>query len=223
MKVFEKIMYPLLVIFFGLAVYQSHVDLKVFESNLVGEDGFFGWMIFSTLLFASIMCIYRASILKPFRGSVFAGSSIIIGILFFCFAMDEISWAQRIIGYQSPSFFLIHNTHKQTNIHHLVLAGYHVNNFVFTLSVKIIATLYFLILPSLYPRFERLRFYVNRYAIPLPRYTHTALYLVLGLMVNFVASAFRYVIFEFGFYWILVLMMYNPLNSEVFSRRTLNR
>ena len=109
------------------------------------------------------------------------------------------------------------------NIHHLVIGGFHVNDIIFTLAIKIIATLYFLILPFSYKRFDRLKSFVNRYAIPLPRYTHTAAYAVIALLMSLIPSDLRYIVFELCFYWILVLMMYNPLNDEVFSRVSLVR
>lgn len=223
MKLFEKIMYPILIIFLSLAIYLSHKNLLFFESALVAEDGFFQWMIFYTLLFASIMCFYRASILKPFRGMTFATCLVLGGIIFLAFAMDEISWGQRLFDFSTPNFFITHNTKMQLNFHHLVLNGFHVNNIVFTLGIKIIATLYFLVLPFFYTKLEQLKSFVNRFAIPLPRYTQTGAYLILAGLVSLIPSDLRFVIFEFGFYWILVLMMYNPLNDEVFSRRSLVR
>jgi len=221
--IFERIMYPLLAVFLGLAIYVSHNDITHFESQMAADDGFFQWMIFSTLVFAAIMCFYRANILKPFRGAVFATCLIIAGVVFLCFAMDEISWGQRIFNFQSTPFFLTHNTRQQMNVHHLVISGFHLNNIVFTVAIKILATLYFIVLPFFYTKLEKIRAFVNRFAIPLPRYTQTGAYVVLAGLVSFIPSDLRYVIFEFGFYWILVLMMYNPLNDEVFSRVSLVR
>lgn len=216
-------MYPIFVILMAFAIYHSHVNPVKFEESLVAEDGFFQWTIFSTLIFASIMCFWRASILKPFRGSVFAGATIILGVIFFAFAMDEVSWFQRVFEFNSPEFFLTRNTKGQTNLHHLVLAGFYVNNIIFTIGVKILATLYFLIIPFLYPRFEKLKNFFNHYAIPIPRFTQVGAYVVLAMMVSMIKSDYKYVIFEFGFYWIFVLMMYNPLNEEIFMRKSLVR
>jgi len=216
-------MYPLLVLFLIYAYYRAQVDLQHFEEELIADNGMYQGVIFATLLFSSIMCFYRANILRPFRGTVFSGAQIILGFLFFCFAMDEISWMQRVFDFPSPQFFLKYNTKGQMNLHHLVIDGFYVNNIVFTLGVKIIASLYFLIFPFLYPKSEKLRFMVNRYAIPLPRYTQLIAYAVLALFVKFIPSEHSYVIFEFGFYWLLVLLMYNPINEEVFSRKSLVR
>lgn len=223
MKLFEKIMYPILVIFLILAIYVSRTDLVYFESTMVVEDGFFQWMIFYTLLFASVMCFYRASILRPFRGNVFAGCLIVTGFVFLAFALDEMSWLQRVIGFNSPPFFMTHNTRMQVNFHHLVVYGFRLNNLVFTFAIKILATLYFLVLPFFYTKLDKIKEFVNKFAIPLPRYTQTGAYIALAVLVGMIPSDFRYVIFEFGFYWILVLMMYNPLNDEIFSRISLVR
>jgi len=223
LKIFEKVMYPILIIFLILAIFYSKTNLAYFESAMVAEDGFFQWTIFYTLLFASIMGFYRASILRPFRGTVFSVSLILSGIIFLGFALDEISWCQRIFKFASPLFFLKNNTKMQFNIHHLIINGFHLNNIIFTFGIKIIATLYFLVLPLLYPKHEKLKKFINRFAIPVPRYIHTAAYVILAGFVSLIPSDLRFVIFEFGFYWILVLMMYNPLNDEVFSRISLNR
>jgi hypothetical protein len=223
LKLFEKIMYPVLIIFVILAIYYSRTNLFYFESAMVAEDGFFQWMIFYTLLFASVMCFYRASILKPFRGAVFAASLVLAGNAFLAFAMDEMSWGQRIFNFSSPQFFLTHNTKMQFNFHHLVLNGFHINNIIFTFAIKIIATLYFLVLPFFYTKLDKIKMFVNRFAIPLPRYSQTGAYIILAGLIRLIPSDLRFVIFEFGFYWILVLMMYNPLNDEVFSRKSLVR
>ncbi len=223
MKLFEKFMYPILLIIVFFAIYLARTDKAYFETNLAVQGGFFQCLIFGTILFASIMCFYRASILKPFRGGTFSGCLIFMGIIFLAFALDEISWGQVFFDFASPEFFASRNLHGKMNIHHLVIGGFHVNDIIFTLAIKILATLYFLILPFSYKRFDRLKSYVNRYAIPLPRYTHTAAYAVIALLMSLIPSDLRYIVFELCFYWILVLMMYNPLNDEVFSRVSLVR
>lgn len=216
-------MYPILLIIVFFAIYLARTDKAYFESNLAVQGGFFQCLIFGTILFASIMCFYRASILKPFRGGTFSGCLIFMGIIFLAFAMDEISWGQIFFNFETPEFFRTRNLYGKMNIHHLVIGGFHVNDIIFTLAIKIIATLYFLILPFSYKRFDRLKSFVNRYAIPLPRYTHTAAYAVIALLMSLIPSDLRYIVFELCFYWILVLMMYNPLNDEVFSRVSLVR
>lgn len=224
MKAFEKLMYPLLVIILIWVVYVSRTHTSYFESQLVAEDGLVSWTIFWTLLFASIMCFYRTLILTPFkRGAIFNAMLVIQGIIFFVFALDEISWFQHVLKYESPQFFQARNALGQTNLRHLVIFGVQLKDLVFALGVKILATLYFFVIPFFYSRLEILKKNVNHFAIPLPRYTQVGAYAVLSLFMLIIPSANRHIVFEFCFYWILVLMMYNPLNEEIFSRKSLVR
>ena len=223
MKIFEKLMYPVLVVLIFFYMYHARNNPTYFESVLAREGGPLQWLIISTLFFAAIMCFYRASILKPFRGGVFAACSIFTGFVFLMFGMDEMSWGQIIFDYKTPEFIAIRNSLGEMNIRHLVIAGFEITDIIFTLGIKILATLYFIVLPFFYSRLDQIKNFVNRFAIPLPRYTQTAAYVVAAILMSFIPSDRRYIIFEFVFYWILVLMMYNPLNEEVFSRKTLVR
>lgn len=223
MKIFEKIMYPVLVILIFYYMYHARTNPAYFESQLAVEGGPLQWLIISTLLFASAMCFYRASILKPFRGGVFSASSIFSGVVFLIFALDEMSWGQIIFNYPTPEFIAARNAMGEMNIRHLVVAGFEFTDIIFTLGIKILATLYFIVLPFLYSRIAPIKDFINRFAIPLPRFTQTGAYAITAIMMSFIPSSLRHIVFELVFYWILVLMMYNPLNDEIFSRKSLVR
>jgi hypothetical protein len=216
-------MYPVLVVLIFFYMFHARNNAIYFETVLAREGGPLQWLIICTLLFASAMCFYRASILKPFRGGVFATCSIISGFVFLAFAMDELSWGQVIFNYKTPEFIAVRNSLGGMNIRHLVVGGFELTDVVFTLGIKILATFYFIVLPFFYSRLEKIKNFVNRFAIPLPRYTQTSAYVVAAILMSFIPSTLRHIVFEFVFYWILVLMMYNPLNEEVFSRKTLVR
>lgn len=216
-------MYPVLIILMCFFIYHARVNPAYFETDLAAEGGTLQWLIISTLIFAAIMCFYRASILKPFRGGVFAACCMISGFVFLAFAMDEMSWGQIIFDYATPEFIKVRNSMGEMNFRHLVIAGFEITDIIFTLLIKILATLYFVVLPFFYSRLDKIKNFVNRYAIPLPRYTQTAAYALASILMSVIPSPLRHIVFEFVFYWILVLMMYNPLNDEIFSRRSLVR
>lgn len=217
-------MYPVLVLLLAFFIYSAKTDLNYFETELAQINGPLQWLTIGTILFASIMCFYRAHILKPFRGGVFSACSIAAGFIFLIFALDEMSWGQIIFNYPTPELIKMRNAEGEMNIRHLVVWGFEIADIIFTLGIKILATLYFLILPFLYSRVEKLKVFVNRFSIPLPRYTQTGAYVITGLLVYYlIPVGARHFVFEFVFYWILVLMMYNPLNDEVFSRKSLIR
>ncbi|MBC7712794.1 MAG: hypothetical protein H7177_05620 [Rhizobacter sp.] len=223
MKLFEKLMYPVLVILIFFYMYHANYNPGYFENVLAREGGSLQWLIIFTLFFASAMCFYRASILKPFRGAGFAGCLVLAGFIFLAFGMDEMSWGQILFHYKTPGLIAERNSMGEMNVRHLVVAGFEFTDIIFTIGIKILATLYFIVLPFFYSRLDKIKNFVNRFAIPLPRYTQTAAYAVAAILMSFIPSPLRHIVFEFVFYWILVLMMYNPLNEEVFSRVSLVR
>ena len=46
-----------------------------------------------------------------------------LSLLCLFIAMEEISWGQRLLGYQPPSYFLEHNFQQELNLHNLVDTG----------------------------------------------------------------------------------------------------
>ena len=216
-------MYPLLVLLILYFTYHSRLNVQYFETQLAVEGGPLHKLIIATLLFAAIMCFYRASLLKPFRGSLFSTCLMLAGIVFLGCALDELSWGQILFKFETPEFVKVRNSMGEMNIRHLVIAGFELKDVIFTLSIKVLATLYFIVLPFFYSRLDKIKLFVNRFAIPLPRYTQTGAYVLTAIMMSAIPSNLRYLVFELVFYWILVLMMYNPLNEEVFSRKSLVR
>lgn len=216
-------MYPFLVGLIFFYIYHARNNPFYFNHEIANEGGPLQWLTIGTLFFASLMCFYRADILRPFRGGEFSFYLIGAGIIFFGFAMDEMSWGQILFSYKTPAFIAKRNSMGEMNIRHIVIAGFEFSDIVFTLAIKIAATLYFLVLPFFYSKQIKVKNFVNNFAIPLPRFTQTGAFIVAAILMSFIPSPGRQVVFELVFYWILVLLMYNPLNEEIFSRVSLIR
>src|SRR5690606_11795013 len=108
----------------GLVV--SHYDLHFYEGVLAREDGFIEWMTVLPLLIGSFLCIYRASILAPFRPWTFKLTLYAMAFLFLFGALEEISYGQRLIGFESPAFFKQYNSQMEFNIHNLRFGNFKV-------------------------------------------------------------------------------------------------
>jgi hypothetical protein len=86
--------------------------LDITGSELLAEDNAAEWLTFAVSLIASIffaVCGYL--------GNRF---SILLGIAWFFFAMEEISWGQRILDFTSPELFLKYNFQQEYNFHNFL-------------------------------------------------------------------------------------------------------
>ena len=83
-----------------------------FTLDIPFEDNFLEWGTFAFAIMASIVFFIRGVL-----GSQFA---YLCCIAFFLFAMEEISWGQRVFLIESPELFLQHNYQKELNLHNFI-------------------------------------------------------------------------------------------------------
>jgi hypothetical protein len=223
MRLAEKVSLLIVAIFVAVGVYMSRVDLSWYEGFYVREDGLIEWLTVAALLLSSFTCFYRAKILASFRSPVFILCLILGGFICLFGVGEEISWGQRIFDWKSPEFFLSNNSQGETNIHNLVVDGKKINKIIFGTFLGICIVFYFLILPFLYRKLEKVKSFVNKFAIPIPKWGHVAAYLALALACEFIAGGKKGEILEFGGCWIFALMLLSPLNTVVFSRKSFER
>jgi hypothetical protein len=93
----------------------------------------------------------------------------LLGCVLLFGAMEEISWGQRIFGWESPEWFQLHNAQAETNLHNLRFHGIKLNKWVFGKGLALVLLLYVGILPLLYPRVARVRARIDALALPLAR------------------------------------------------------
>lgn len=223
MKKLEKIAYIFVFTIVIAGVVASRIDLSFYEGFLVREDGPIEWLTVLALLFGGIVCFYRMRVLSPFRDKIFLLSLFLLGLLFLFGMGEELSWGQRLIGWESPNFFRTHNSQMETNFHNLVVDGKKINKIVFGTFLGIVVGLYFLVLPSVYSRVEKVKALVNKFAIPVPRLFHVLAYVALVGLVELIDGGKKGEILEFGGCWIFALLTLVPKNREIFSRVSLSR
>ncbi len=82
------------------------------------EDGPIEWATFWSFLLAGLVFVTSA---REQRKSTEAWPWFVLGIALFCFlvAMEEISWGQRVLGYQPPEYFLAENSQQEINAHNI--------------------------------------------------------------------------------------------------------
>ena len=106
--------YLWLVILLATYAYFGTFDIELYR-HFLQEDGWVEWATFLAFSWACMLWLYIA-----FRSDGWLRFG--YGCLaFFCFfvAGEEISWAQRLLGYQPPEMFLEHNFQQESNLHNL--------------------------------------------------------------------------------------------------------
>lgn len=193
----------------------------------VREDGPLEWLTVVALLVGSIMNIYRARILAPFRNKRFVLGLYFLAVVFFFGLGEEISWGQRIwesmFDFKVPSFFMQYNSQGEMNLHNLRFGGVKINKLIFGTFLGIGIVFYFLILPVLYRKKASVKEFIDSIAFPLPRGYHIVAYVSLAVIAEFIAGGKKGEILEFGGTWIVLLMIFEPYNREIFSRRSFER
>ena len=106
-KTSKKIfVYYLVYFIFSLSIYSN---LAINKSAILTEDGLLEYLTFAVSLIASILFV-----LCSFLGNRFL---MFLGCAWFLFAMEEISWGQRIFNFDVPKFFTENNYQQEISLH----------------------------------------------------------------------------------------------------------
>lgn len=223
MKWNEKIMLLIVFVVVIYSVYIARTDLDFYQKVWTREDGFIENLSVFALFLGAMTAFYRAKILAKFRSPLFVICLILMGLVFIFGMGEEISWGQRIFDWKSPAFFQQYNTQGETNFHNLKFGGTKINKLIFGTFLGIVVGFYFLILPVLFVKIEKVKNLANKFAIPVPKAIHIFAYILLAVLAYMIPGHKKGEILEFGGCWIFYIMTLEPLNRERFSRVSENR
>jgi len=192
----------------------------------IREDGLVEWLTFAVLVIMSAFSFvmsYGFGRSGPARGA--KGVWLFLGFLFFFGAMEEISWGQRVLGIESPQWFLQHNRQGETNVHNLVIYGVNINKLVFGKILGVLIGMYLLAVSLLYRVNEGFRNFMNRWGIPIAQNYQILLCVMVIILVQIhlrladKAAELR----EFCISYLFLLILVHPYNHEAFPLRDLTR
>jgi len=84
--------------------------------TLAKEDNFVEWATVFFFLLTGVLSLFRAFRCRN-RSKWFY---LIFGVACFLFALEEISWGQRIFGLESTNFFLENSDQQEINVHNVI-------------------------------------------------------------------------------------------------------
>ncbi|MEM6498571.1 MAG: hypothetical protein AAF709_17830, partial [Pseudomonadota bacterium] len=96
-------------------------DADYFAHTYATEDGIVEYATAVFLLVCSLVLAAHARSLFGSKRGLAAVCTVVYALLFFFAAGEEISWGQRIFGWESSEFFVERNYQAETNIHNLIV------------------------------------------------------------------------------------------------------
>ena len=164
------------------------------------------------LLVASIVLLRNATSLRQ-RGLWLAtGLTALYALLFFFAAGEEISWGQRIFGWEASDFFAENNYQGETNLHNLMVGDHRLARTLFGSILTTVLLLYLVVLPLAYPRVVLIRRLADALAVPVPGLRHAALALLASLVIAAVDVPRKWEVYELIFAIITTSIFLLPVN-----------
>lgn len=197
-----------------IGVASAWIDVRWFEQVYAVEDGPIEWATAVALLASAGIAAWTAG--RPAGGNRLLHRVTWIGLALFCVfaAGEEISWGQRLLGVQSPEFFLQHNAQRETNLHNLIVSGVKVNKLVFSQLMTVAAALFLVALPVLHRRSARFARAVDAAGVPVPTLLQVIAVVCTFAVIGIVPSRERDELLEFGATWLFALILLFPRNSR---------
>lgn len=168
----NPLFYFSVLIFFIIFSYLSNF---IFSNEIVriigGEDGVIEYLSFISFFIASIFFFLT------FRRNRFA-FVFFLSLIMFIASGEELSWGQRIIGFDSPEYMQENNVQNEVNFHNLELFNVHnfdgtkknglARLFEIEFLFKLFCLVYFSVLPLLIIVFPKLSRLFTKLNIPIP-------------------------------------------------------
>ncbi|WP_299852588.1 hypothetical protein [uncultured Roseovarius sp.] len=193
-------------------------DHLYFSLKFAAEDGVVEYGTAIALFIASLILIRNALSLRGRATKLAVGLTFFYALLFFFGAGEEISWGQRIFGWETSEALKELNKQDETNLHNLEIGGLHLAKTLFGPVLTVAILLYLAVLPWLYSRSERIRNLADTLAVPVPGWRHGVLAIVSSLVIVAVESLLDvsrvWEVYEFIFSLLVVSIFLLPTNRD---------
>ena len=189
-------------------------DKQYFALVYAAEDGIVEYATAVFLLICSLVLAAHARSLIRGRRGLAAACTLLYALLFFFAAGEEVSWGQRIFGWESSEFFVERNYQAETNIHNLIVGEKQLTKTLFGPILTSVMLLYLVVLPLLYSRLGFIRSIASHLAIPVPGVRHGILAVAASLLVTVITADRKWEVYELVFSLLMLSIFLFPQNRE---------
>ncbi len=213
----EKFILVNAAVIFGLGVFLGIANPDYFHGVYTAEDGLLEWLtVFAMGSVAALLTgrLWNYRHLLNWRQGALLAALVVLAIFG---AGEEISWGQRLLGIDSPDFFLTHNQQQEINLHNLTVGNISINKDVFSKGISLLFLLYLGLIKPLYHTSAAARRFLDNQGIPIPkRYQYISYLLVIifveGLVNLTTGAPRRGELTEFAVTILAALNLLYPLN-----------
>lgn len=139
--------------------------------------------------------------------------TVFYALLFFFASGEEISWGQRIFGWESTEFFAQNNYQGETNLHNLMVGDHRLARTLFGSVLTSVLLLYLVALPLLYARVDLVRRAADTLAVPVPGLRHAAAAVIGSLIIAALDVPRKWEVYELVFAMLAMSIFILPRNS----------
>jgi len=200
-----------------IGVYIARVAPSFFIEVLTHEDGLLEWLQVVALSLGMVVSLVRVVRLRKRKPPIFLLMTFGLALVFFFGAGEEISWGQRLFKIESTNYFASNNSQGETNFHNLMIDGVYINKLVFGKLLGVAIAFYLLILPMLYLKISKLKTIIDKFAVPIPRFHHFVVLLLVFIAAELTLSSKKGELIEFGGTWVFFLLTLNPYNKAIYE------
>jgi len=188
-----------------------------FHQTYAAEDGPVEWLTFLCLCACAFVLARQAIATRRAGGRRMAALLLGLYACAFLFAAgEEISWGQRIFGWEAGAFFTENSNRAETNLHNLKIGEVKLVQFLFGHVLTVVLLSYLVVLPVLYPALAVVQRLTEMFAVPVPHLHHAALALLASVAEAAVDLQRQWEIYELVFALLALSIFLLPRNARVF-------
>ncbi|MFK7939713.1 MAG: hypothetical protein AB8B82_10055 [Roseovarius sp.] len=197
-----------------LAVGIYLISPSYFSLQFAAEDGLVEYGTAVCLLMASIILLRNAVSLRGHAPKLAVGLTFFYAFMFFFGAGEEISWGQRIFGWETSEAMKEINRQDETTIHNIEIGGVALTKHLFGPVLTFTILLYLLVLPFAYPGVAKVKAMIDRIALPVPGKRHAALALIGSIIIAVIDVERKWEVYELVFGLLVVSIFLMPQNPD---------
>lgn len=207
----ERIVYVVLAAGLAVGLGASILAPELYVATLAAEDGPFEWATAAFLFVGALACLARA--VRGRDRLIFLAVSLFGAALLMFGAGEEISWGQRVFGWDSGEFWEQNNVQGETNLHNMMVGDVKINKLIFGVGLTLAFLVYFVVLPLVYHRIAAVAGWANCWGVPVPKWHHGVAFVVSLIVMSLIPTSRSAELGEFAIGLLLALVVLRPANT----------